>query len=69
MKKSVKQHFNQVDSVLAEMKGAYDAMSLQQLFQASPKVQLLLPQDLMFGVEGSQDSLLNTPFMQASLMA
>ena len=28
----VEQHFDQVDRVLAKMKGAYNTMSLQQLF-------------------------------------
>ena len=69
MAKSVEQCFNQVDSVLAEIKGAYSTMSLQQLFQQLPKVQASLPHE-MFGVEGSQGSqgiLLNTPFTQSIL--
>ena len=69
MVKSVKQRFDQVDSVLVEIKGAYDTMSLQQLFQQSLKVQALLPHE-MFGVEGSQGSQgipLNTPFTQSVL--
>ena len=49
MKKLVEQRFNQVDTVLAEMKGTYDMMTLQQLFQQSPMVQALFPQDQMFG--------------------
>ena len=69
MAKLVKQCFNQVDSVLAEIKGAYDTTSLQQLFQQSPKVQASLPHE-MFSVEGSQGSQgipLNTPFTQSIL--
>ena len=69
MVKSVKQCFNQVNSVLAEIKGAYDTMSLQQLFQQLPKVQASLSHE-MFGVEGSQGSQgipLNTPFTQSVL--
>ena len=54
MKMSVEQRFDQVDTVLAEMKGAYDTMTLQQLFQQLPKVQALFPHDQMFGAEGSQ---------------
>ena len=49
MKKSVEQHFDQVDTVLAEMKGAYDTMTLQQLFQQSPKVQALFPKTKCLG--------------------
>ena len=67
--KLVEQHFNQVDRVLAEMKGAYNVASLQQLFQPSVKVQVSLPHK-MFSVEGSQGSQgipLNTPFMQSVL--
>ena len=67
MKKSVEQCFDQVNSMLADMKGAYDTTSLQQLFQVSPKVQSLLPQDLMFSVEGSQGSHLNALFTQSVL--
>ena len=69
MVKSVEQRFNQVDSVLAEIKGAYDTTSLQQLFQQSLKVQVSLPHE-MFGVEGSQGSQgipLNTLFTQSVL--
>ena len=69
MVKSVEQHFNQVDSVLAVIKGVYDTMSLQQLFQQLPKVQASLPHE-MFSVEGSQGSQgipLNTPFIQSVL--
>ena len=69
MVKSVKQRFDQVDSVLVEIKGAYNTTSLQQLFQQSPKVQASLPHE-MFGVEGSQGSQgipLNTPFTQSIL--
>ena len=69
MAKLVKQCFNQVDSVLAEIKGAYDTTSLQQLFQQSPKVQASLPHE-MFSVEGSQGSQgipLNTLFTQSIL--
>ena len=69
MVKSVKQHFDQVDSVLVEIKGAYNTMSLQQLFQQLPKVQASLPHE-MFGVEGSQGSQeipLNTLFTQSIL--
>ena len=51
MKKSVKQHFNQVNTMLAEMKGAYNMMTIQQLFQPLPKVQALFPQDQMFRAE------------------
>ena len=68
MKNSVKQCFNQVNTVLAEMKGAYDTTTLQQLFQQLPKVQALFPQDQMFGVEGSQsvrlDSVLDGLMLQ-----
>ena len=68
MKKSVEQCFDQVDTVLAEMKGAYDTTTLQQFFQQSPKVQALFPQDQMFGAEGSQsvqlDSILDGLMLQ-----
>ena len=68
MKMSVEQRFDQVDTVLAEMKGAYDTMTLQQLFQQSLKVQALFPQDQMFVVEGSQsvqlDSILDVLMLQ-----
>ena len=68
MKMLVEQRFNQVDTVLAEMKGAYDMTTLQQLFQQSLKVQALFPQDQMFGVEGSQsvqlDSVLDGLMLQ-----
>ena len=68
MKKSVEQRFNQVDTVLVEMKGVYDTTTLQQLFQQLPKVQALFPQDQMFGVEGSQsirlDSILDGLMLQ-----
>ena len=68
MKKSVKQHFDQVDTVLVEMKGMYDMMTLQQFFQQSLKVQALFPQDQMFRVEGSQsiwlDSVLDGLMLQ-----
>ena len=60
MKKSVKQCFNQVNTVLAEMKGMYDMTTLQQLFQLSLKVQVLFPQDQMFEAEGSQSVQLNS---------
>ena len=60
MKKSVKQCFNQVNTVLAEMKGMYNMTTLQQLFQPLPKIQALFPQDQMFGAEGSQSVLLNS---------
>ena len=69
MAKLVEQCFNQVDSVLEEMKGGYNTMSLQQLYQQSPKVQVSLPHE-MFSVEGSQGSQgipLNTPFTQSVL--
>ena len=68
MKMSVEQRFDQVDTMLAEMKGAYDTTTLQQLFQQSPKVKALFPQDQMFGVEGSQsvrlDSVLDGLMLQ-----
>ena len=68
MKMSVKQRFDQVDTVLAEMKGVYDTTTLQQLFQQSLKVQALFPQDQMFGAEGSQsvrlDSVLDGLMLQ-----
>ena len=68
MKMLVKQHFDQVDTMLVEMKGVYDTTTLQQLFQQSPKVQALFPQDQMFGVEGSQsvqlDSVLDGLMLQ-----
>ena len=68
MKKSVEQRFDQVNTVLAEMKGAYDTTTLQQLFQQSPKVQALFPQDQMFRAEGSQsvrlDSVLDGLMLQ-----
>ena len=68
MKKLVEQHFNQVDTVLVEMKGAYDTTTLQQLFQQLPKVQALFPQDQMFRAEGSQsvwlDSILDGLMLQ-----
>ena len=68
MMKLVKQCFDQVDTVLAEMKGVYDMTTLQQLFQQLPKVQALFPQDQMFGVEGSQsvrlDSVLDGLMLQ-----
>ena len=68
MKMSVKQCFDQVNTVLAEMKGVYDTTTLQQLFQQSPKVQALFPQDQMFGAEGSQsirlDSILDGLMLQ-----
>ena len=68
MKMSVEQCFDQVDTVLVEMKGAYDMTTLQQLFQQSPKVQALFPQDQMFRVEGSQsvqlDSILDGLMLQ-----
>ena len=60
MKKSVKQCFDHVDTMLAEMKGVYNMTTLQQLFQPSPKVQALFPQDQMFKVEGSQSVSLNS---------
>ena len=60
MKKLVKQHFDQVDTVLAEMKGTYDTTTLQQLFQPPSKVQVLFPQDQMFETEGSQSVWLNS---------
>ena len=60
MVKSIKQHFDQVDRVLAKMKGASNVMSLQQLFQLS------LPHK-MFSVKGSQGILLSTLFMQSIL--
>ena len=68
MKKSVEQCFDQVNTVLAEIKGMYDMTTLQQLFQQSLKVQALFPQDQMFGVEGSQsvwlDSVLDGLMLQ-----
>ena len=68
MKQSVKQCFDQVNTVLVEMKGTYDTTTLQQLFQQSPKVQALFPQDQMFRVEGSQsiqlDSVLDGLMLQ-----
>ena len=68
MKKSVKQCFNQVDTVLVEMKGVYDMTTLQQLFQQWLKVQALFPQDQVFGAEGSQsvqlDSILDGLMLQ-----
>ena len=68
MKKSVKQRFDQVDTMLAEMKGTYNTMTLQQRFQQSPKVQALFPQDQMFMAEGSQsvwlDSVLDGLMLQ-----
>ena len=68
MKKSVKQHFDQVDTMLVEMKGTYDMMTLQQLFQQLLKVQALFPQDQMFRAEGSQsvwlDSVLDGLMLQ-----
>ena len=68
MKMSVEQRFDQVDTMLAEMKGTYDTTTLQQLFQQSLKVQALLPQDQMFGAEGSQsvqlDSVLDGLMLQ-----
>ena len=69
MVKLVEQHFDQVNSVLVGIKGTYDTTSLQQLFQQSPKVQVLLPHE-MFSVEGSQGSQgipLKTPFTQSIL--
>ena len=64
MMKSVEQRFNQVNTMLVEMKGAYNMMALQQ----SLKVQALFPQDQMFGVEGSQsvrlDSVLDGLMLQ-----
>ena len=60
MKMSVEQCFDQVDTVLVEMKGAYDTTTLQQLFQQSLKVQALFPQDQMFGAEGSQSVQLDS---------
>ena len=68
MKMLVEQCFDQVDTVLAEMKGMYDMTTLQQLFQQLPKVQALFPQDQMFGAEGSQsvwlDSVLDGLMLQ-----
>ena len=68
MKKSVEQRFDQVNTVLVEMKGAYNTTTLQQLFQQSPKVQALFPKDQMFGAEGSQsiqlDSILDGLMLQ-----
>ena len=69
MVKLVEQCLDQVDSVLVEIKGTYNTMSLQQLFQQLLKVQVLLPHE-MFGVEDSQGSQgipLNTPFTQSIL--
>ena len=69
MVKLVDQCFDQVNSVLVEMKGAYNATSLQQPFQQSLKVQASLSHK-MFGVEGSQGIqgiLLNSLFMQSIL--
>ena len=60
IKKLVKQRFDQVDTVLVEMKGVYNMMTLQQLFQPSLKVQVLFPQDQMFGAEGTQSIPLNS---------
>ena len=59
---------DQVDTVLAEMKGTYDTTTLQQLFQQLLKVQALFSQDQMFGAEGSQsvqlDSVLDGLMLQ-----